>query len=59
MQKIPIIGFCFGNGLHWQSEGGKFSTKACFRLHIYLRTNKTLIHNYLQVFWKLGEKFKP
>jgi len=32
--------------LNW----GKFSTNGYFRLHIYLRTNKTLMHNSLFVF---------
>jgi len=31
--------------LHWQFEMEKSSTDGCFRLHIYLRTNKTLIHD--------------
>ena len=37
----------FENRLHWQFEVEKKSTNCCFRLHIYLRTNKTLIHNSL------------
>jgi hypothetical protein len=28
----------------------KISKNSCFRLHIYLHTNKTLIHNSLRVF---------
>jgi hypothetical protein len=42
MQKIRIIGYFLENGLHWQFEAEKNSTKDNFRLHIYLRTNKTL-----------------
>ena len=30
-------------------------TNCCFRLHVYLHTNKTLIHNYLCVFEKWGK----
>jgi hypothetical protein len=38
MQKI---GFFFENWLHWQFEvGGGETINGCFRLHIYLRTNK-------------------
>ena len=55
VQNIRITGFSFGNKLQWQSEEGKASTKACFRLHIYLRTNKALIHNSLQVFENWGK----
>jgi len=47
MQKIRINGFFFEHTLHWQFEGGggggKNSSNGFFRLHIYLRTNKTLI----------------
>jgi hypothetical protein len=50
MQKSWIIGFLFENRLPWQ-----FSTNSCFRLHIYLHTNKTLIHNSLYVFDSLGK----
>jgi hypothetical protein len=32
--------------------GKKFSTNGCFRLHIYLHTNKTLIHNSSYIFDK-------
>ena len=59
VQKIRIIGF-FLNRLHWQFEVEKKTTNGHFRLHIYLRTNKILIHNSLYVFgnWekKLGHK---
>ena len=41
--------FLFENRLHWQFEGGGGSTNGCFRLHIYLRKNKTLLHNSLYV----------
>jgi hypothetical protein len=51
MQKIRIIGFFFEDRLHWQFKvAKKNSTNGCFRLHIYLRRNKTLIHNFLYVF---------
>ena len=43
MQKIRIIGFFFDNRLHWQFEGEIIPTNGCFRLHTYLRTNKTAI----------------
>jgi len=43
LQKIQIIGFFFENRLQWQFEEEKKSTNGCFKLHIYLRTNKTLI----------------
>jgi hypothetical protein len=45
MQKFRIIGFFIENRLHWQFEVAKISTNVCFRLHIYSRTNRTLIHN--------------
>ena len=32
----------------------QISTKGCFRLHIYLRTNKTITHNSLHVFDNWG-----
>jgi len=37
----------------------KKTTDGYFRLHIYLRTNKTLIHNSLYVFDNWGEIFEP
>jgi hypothetical protein len=55
MQKIQIIGFLFQNRLHWQFEVEKNSMNGCCRLHIYLRTNKTLIHNFLYVFDNWGK----
>jgi hypothetical protein len=58
MQKIGTIGFCFENRLRWQFEGEIISTNGYFRLHIYLRTNKTVTLNSLHVFDKWG-KFKP
>ena len=54
-----IIGFLFENMLHWQFEIGKISTNGCFRLHIYLLTNKTLIHNSLNLFGNWEGGFKP
>jgi hypothetical protein len=59
MQKIRITGFFLENRLQWQFEVEKNSTNGYFGLHIYLRTNKTLIHNSLHVFDNLGKKFKP
>ena len=51
IQTTRITGFSFENTLQWQSEvEKKFLQKAGFRLHIYLRKNKTLIHNSLHVF---------
>ena len=55
MQGIWIIGFFFENRPHWQSEVEKISTNSCFRIHIYLRTNKTFKHNSLYVFDKQGK----
>jgi hypothetical protein len=43
-QKIRIIGFYFESGLHWQFEVETISTNGCCKLHIYLRTDNTLIH---------------
>jgi len=57
MKKIQIIAFFFENRLHKQFElGVKMPTNGCFRLHIYLRTNKSLIHDSLHVFddWGVG-----
>ena len=45
-----IIGFFLENRLHWQFEMEKNFYKHLFRVHIYLHTNKTLIHNFLYVF---------
>jgi hypothetical protein len=44
----------FENMLHEQFEVIKSSTNGCFRLYIYLLTNKTLIHNPLCVFDNWG-----
>ena len=60
MQKIRIIGFFFFKigyigSLKW---GEKDSTNGCSRLHIYLRTKNTLIHNSLYVFDTWGGKTK-
>jgi len=43
IQKIRVTGFFFENRLHWQFETEKISSNGCSRLHIYLRTNKTVI----------------
>jgi len=48
--KIAYIG-----SLKW---GEKDSTNGCSRLHIYLRTKNTLIHNSLYVFDTWGGKTK-
>jgi len=50
MQKIRIFGFFLKNSLHWPFEDKKKSANACCKPRIYLRTNKTLIHNSLYVF---------
>jgi len=43
MQKTQKIGIFFENSLHRQFEvHKKNSTKGCFRLHIYLSTNKKI-----------------
>jgi hypothetical protein len=55
MQIVRITGFFFENRLHRQFQVEKISTNGCFGLHIYLRTNKTLIHNLLCVFGKWGK----
>jgi len=48
MEKIRRIVFLFGNRLRWHFEVQKeISTNSRFRLHMYLRTNKILIHNSL------------
>ena len=54
MQKIRKIRFFFKNRLHWQFEMENNFYKRLFRLHIYLFTNKTLIHNSLYVFDNWG-----
>jgi len=46
--KIGYIG-----SFKWKSV----STKGCLRLHIYLRTSKTLIRNFLYVFENWGANF--
>ena len=48
MWKIRIIGVLFKNRLQFEVE--KNSTNSCFGLHIYLPTDKTLIHNSVFVF---------
>jgi len=54
IQKIRIIGCFFENSLHWQFQVEKNSTNGYFRLHIYLGTNKILIHNSIHVFENCG-----
>jgi hypothetical protein len=56
-QKIRIIEFFFENSLVTLAvwSGKNCSTNRCFRLHIYLRTNKILIHNSLFVLDKRAE----
>jgi hypothetical protein len=57
MQQIRIIRFFLKKGhigsLRWKT---KINTNRCFRLHIYLRKHKTLIHNFLHVFDEWGKK---
>jgi len=55
MKEIRISGFFFENRLQWQFEVEKKSTNGCFRLNIYLRTNKTLVLNSLYVIEKWGK----
>jgi hypothetical protein len=46
MQKNPDKWiFLLTTGYNDKFEEGKNSKNRCFRLHIYLRTNKTLIYN--------------
>jgi len=60
MQKIRVIVFFFVNSLHCLLEvGGKNFYKRLFWLHVYFRTNKILIHNFLYVFGNWGETSKP
>jgi hypothetical protein len=54
MEKIRVIRF-FENRLQWQFKVEKFLQTSIFRLHIYFRTSKTLIHNSLHVFENWGE----
>ena len=46
------IGFFFETRLHWQFEAEEISTNGHFRIHIYIHTHKTLIHNSFYVFDK-------
>ena len=55
MQKIRIIRFFFLNSVHWQLEVEKKTSQMTLRLHIYLRTNKTLIHISLYAFDSCGK----
>jgi hypothetical protein len=54
MQNVRITGFyleiVYVGRLMWKI----ISKNGCFGLHIYLLTNKTLIHNYLYVFDNWG-----
>jgi hypothetical protein len=52
------INFSLKIGYIGSSKWKKFLQTAIFRLHVYLPTNKTLIHNSLYIFDK-GEKSKP
>jgi hypothetical protein len=55
MQKIRIIGFYLKIGYIGSSKWKKkFLQTAVFRLHIYLRTNKTFVQNSLYVFDNWG-----
>ena len=54
MQKIQINDFSLKKGYIGSLKWEKLSTNRCFKLHIYLRTNKTLIHNSLYVFDNCG-----
>ena len=47
--KIWINGFFFEYRLHGQFKVEKIYINGYFRLHIYLRTNSTLIYNSLYV----------
>jgi hypothetical protein len=56
MQQIRIIGFfnfkiAYIFSLKWK----KYTTSGCFWLHIYARTNKTLIRNSLYVYDTWGK----
>ena len=56
-QKIRVTGlFFFQNRLQWLLEVEQIFTDCCLMLHIYLLTNKTLMHNSLYVFdnWAVG-----
>jgi hypothetical protein len=59
MQRIRITGFSLKIGYICSLKWKIISSNSCNKLHIYLRTNKTLIQNSLHVFDKWGEKFKP
>jgi len=55
MQEIRLIGFLFENRLHWPFKAENPPKNGCFRLHMDLRTNTTLIRNSLYVFEKWGK----
>jgi hypothetical protein len=60
MQNFRKIGSFFENRQNWQFGVGKKNTNCCFRLHIYPRTNNTVIHMYFLIcIWKLGEILNP
>jgi len=53
---MKTIGFIFEQRQQWRfkvGEGG--STNGRFRPHIYLRTNKTLLHNFLHEYENWGK----
>jgi hypothetical protein len=50
MKKIRTTGFFLTIGCNGRLRWEKFLQTATVRLHIYLRTNKTLLHNSLYVF---------
>ena len=60
MQKIRTTDFSLKTGYFGSLKWKRMSKNCYFTLHIYLCTNKTLIHNFLYVFdnWR-GKKFKP
>jgi hypothetical protein len=55
MQKIRITGFLFDSSYIGSLKWGKKFYKRLFRPRIYLRTNKTLIHNSLYLFDNWGK----
>jgi hypothetical protein len=57
MQNTRIIAFLKKEDNSCSFKWKKY-TNACFRLHVYLHTNKKQIHNSLHVFDKWG-KLKP
>jgi hypothetical protein len=51
-----LLDFSLKIGYIVSFEVANISTNASFRLHIYLRTNKTLIHNFFYVLGNWGKK---